>query len=249
MRNYVIILVTISIFYFDSICVAQDNYLLAKYETSINGQPFYRSQLYMSENWVEFYTNKLSNAPEKVEFEITELSKKEHVEILLEFTGHVIIKKNLNEIVSGENLMSKVKYYKESLPNLSWNITSEQKMMDSLLCIKATLTHRCNDYVVWFAPSIPLHYGPWKLHGLPGLIVEAFDTKLRKVYRLLSAEQISKATFEKGAISITDNIEPLTNFKKDIKKLEKRLTQNLMEDCVDCDNHRKFSITTFECFE
>lgn len=249
MKHFIVILLIIATFCFCSNIAAQSNYLFAKYETSINGQQSYVSKLYMSENWVEFYTNKLTDAPDKVEIEKNGSENDEHAEILLEFTSHVIIKKDLNEMISGENLMQKVKYYKEPLTTLHWTITQEQKMIDSLLCIKATLTHRCNDYVAWFAPSIPLQHGPWKLHGLPGLIVEVSDTKLRKVYRLLSVEQISKITFEKGIVSIPNQVEPIDNFRKDIEKLEKRLTQNLMRDCVTCESHRKFNITTFECFE
>jgi GLPGLI family protein len=67
-------------------------------------------------------------------------------------------------------------YVKEVCPKMNWKIEKETKKIGSLLCKKATTTFRGRTYTAWFAPDIALPYGPWKLNGLPGLIVEAYDT-------------------------------------------------------------------------
>src|SRR5690554_5979665 len=67
-------------------------------------------------------------------------------------------------------------YVKEKTPKISWKIEKETKNIGQLTCQKATATFRGRDYTAWFAPDIPLPYGPWKLQGLPGIILEAYDT-------------------------------------------------------------------------
>lgn len=63
----------------------------------------------------------------------------------------------------------------EGLPKISWNITSETKNINSYRCIKATAQYRGRTYIVWFTTDFPGYFGPWKLHGLPGVILEAHD--------------------------------------------------------------------------
>ncbi|WP_405209208.1 GLPGLI family protein [Aquimarina sp. LLG6339-5] len=63
----------------------------------------------------------------------------------------------------------------EDLQKISWNITSETKNIDSYRCIKATTTYKGREYIVWFTTDFPGYFGPWKLHGLPGIILEAHD--------------------------------------------------------------------------
>ncbi len=46
-----------------------------------------------------------------------------------------------------------------------------------LHCQKATTHFKGRDYTAWFCPDLPLHVGPWKLNGLPGVIVQAYDAK------------------------------------------------------------------------
>jgi|SRR5690625_114946 len=60
-------------------------------------------------------------------------------------------------------------------PRLDWNITDENKEIGEYIAIKAEVTFRGRDYEAWFTPEIPISAGPWKLHGLPGLILEAKD--------------------------------------------------------------------------
>lgn len=60
-------------------------------------------------------------------------------------------------------------------PKLVWEISSETKEVGDYTVIKAETSFRGRDYEAWFAPNIPIPAGPWKLNGLPGLILEAAD--------------------------------------------------------------------------
>ena len=73
------------------------------------------------------------------------------------------------------------KYVKDSTINIPWNIKEETKMIGIYKVQKATAHFRGRDYTAWFTSQIPLPYGPWKLVGLPGLILEAYDTN-KEIY-------------------------------------------------------------------
>lgn len=83
-------------------------------------------------------------------------------------------------------------YVKEDLPKIEWNITNEKKTIGNFDCTKASGCFRGRKYTAWFATSIPLPYGPWKLQGLPGLILEAYDTNKEVYFYFKSLEYPSK---------------------------------------------------------
>ena len=64
----------------------------------------------------------------------------------------------------------------DTLPEIEWQLTAETKTIDSISCQKAIGKFRGRTYSAWYAKEIPVAVGPWKLHGLPGLIVEAEDS-------------------------------------------------------------------------
>ncbi|WP_316829732.1 GLPGLI family protein [Pedobacter aquatilis] len=65
--------------------------------------------------------------------------------------------------------------YEEKPPQISWQITKDTLSFSGLSCKKATGKYNGKNWIAWFSTEYPLPYGPWKLIGLPGLIIEAYD--------------------------------------------------------------------------
>ncbi len=93
-----------------------------------------------------------------------------------------------------------------------WNISDEGKDIAGFSCSKATTTFRGREWIAWFAPEIPLPYGPWKLHGLPGLIMEMQDNSSTYVISVQKIEFVPSDIFNKDfkTLAGTKNELPLT---------------------------------------
>ena len=65
----------------------------------------------------------------------------------------------------------------ETIPKLNWELSDETKKISDFNCNMATTTFRGRKYTAWYATELTNSYGPWKLQGLPGLILEAYDEK------------------------------------------------------------------------
>jgi len=66
--------------------------------------------------------------------------------------------------------------YREEIESPVWEIEDETKIILGYECNKAEAEYRGRRWIAWFAPDIPIQEGPWKLCGLPGLILEAYDS-------------------------------------------------------------------------
>lgn len=65
---------------------------------------------------------------------------------------------------------------KDSLPTLKWNLNStDTKLIDKIICQKATTSFRGSQIVAWYSKEIPISFGPWKFRGLPGTILELYN--------------------------------------------------------------------------
>ncbi|MBP3725678.1 MAG: GLPGLI family protein, partial [Bacteroidaceae bacterium] len=58
-------------------------------------------------------------------------------------------------------------------PDIAWTLTVDTLTVNGYHCQQATTTFRGVAWTVWYTEEIPSSAGPWRLRGLPGLIVEA----------------------------------------------------------------------------
>ena len=75
----------------------------------------------------------------------------------------------------------------------TWILTSEKKQVDNLTLQKATTTWGGRNWMAWFAKEIPFQEGPYKFHGLPGLIIEVSDDQNNYKFSLAKSENIKES--------------------------------------------------------
>lgn len=80
--------------------------------------------------------------------------------------------------------------YEEMKTDLGWVILNEKKTIENYNCQRAVLTFRGRKYEAWFTKEIPISLGPFKFHGLPGLILEINDEKMHYRYKCIGVEKL-----------------------------------------------------------
>lgn len=91
-------------------------------------------------------------------------------------TYNVIKEQSNKTLTFADNVGGNHVLYQEPFPQFNWKLTNEKKKIMDHLCQKATCKFRGRTYIAWFTTEIPLNNGPWKFNGLPGLIMEVYDT-------------------------------------------------------------------------
>lgn len=67
--------------------------------------------------------------------------------------------------------------YAESGRPVVWNLEEETDTICGYVCKKATGEYGGRTWTAWYAQEIPAAFGPWKLCGLPGLVMAANDAE------------------------------------------------------------------------
>ena len=76
--------------------------------------------------------------------------------------------------------------YEEEWEKPVWEITDSTSTIGGYECMLAVSNYRGRRWYAWFTPEIAISEGPWKLCGLPGLILEAHDEKNHYQYSAMT---------------------------------------------------------------
>ncbi|MFP3599528.1 GLPGLI family protein [Chryseobacterium sp. SIMBA_029] len=100
-------------------------------------------------------------------------------------------KNTKNTFYENYEYIGDVNFYKIEEPaNFNWKTTDSTKIINELKVQKAEANFGGRKWIAWFAGEIPLSYGPYKFNGLPGLIIQIYDTKKEYLFTLIKSEKI-----------------------------------------------------------
>jgi len=136
---------------------------------------------------------------------------------------------------------------KENNLIFKWILQKETRKIGTFICQKATTTFRGRNYIAWFAKEIPVPFGPWKFKGLPGLILEVYDTE--NVFHIITKKiEINQKSICKLNITTKELQKPLTlkmyfkerknlinaDFARLSSKMGRTRPLKMDENCDDC---------------
>ncbi len=148
------------------------------------------------------------------------------------------------------DLDQRSRYYADTLYPMSWVITSDRKNINGFECIKAITQYKGREYIAWYDSSLQIPNGPWKLGGLPGLIIEAYDKEQQwhVVADLISNEVGYDFNFYRSLMN--KPIKNYPSYSTDVKKIfsaiEGMMSAQAIGDCLTCETKSTLKFNTWE---
>jgi GLPGLI family protein len=138
--------------------------------------------------------------------------------------------------------------WEETIDEMSWELSEDTLTYLSYLCQKATCTFRGRDYTAWFTSDIPIHNGPWKFGGLPGLILKVEDSKGEYIFECAGIENATIPVSISSGLSNFKNMTRIkflqsdkTFFRDPVSMLKSRESDNLRIHIMNIDTGKALS--------
>lgn len=97
-----------------------------------------------------------------------------------------------SKLVTREKFMSAYYLVEEQYEKINWKMSKDTLNVNGIHCKKAIATFKGRNWIAWYAPELPFQSGPWKLSGLPGLIIQAYDDKKEVMFEFSGIDNLKK---------------------------------------------------------
>ncbi|MBQ8520427.1 MAG: GLPGLI family protein [Bacteroides sp.] len=183
----------------------------------------YLDSLHSTPSGRELYKQMLTAA-------VREVIKTKNYDLIPHKKGNIYVFKDRKDLtVSVYELMGLAESgcYTEPLAEMQWIIGDSTKTILEYECVVAHTEYHGRQWTAWFTPELPIQEGPWKLCGLPGLILEASESSgqhaftatgivksLKEIIPIYSPEKYKKVDRKKllrNKRAVRDNQELLSN--------------------------------------
>ncbi|WP_282070183.1 GLPGLI family protein [Olleya namhaensis] len=148
---------------------------------------------------------------------------------------------NTNKLSSTETITFDNSLYlvTEALSKLEWDLSHADTLkIGTYICNKATTSFRGRNYIAWYTNDIAITFGPWKFHGLPGLILDMYDEthKFEWIVTKISKKVINEKTLNQDKHDVNIDLKAfvalraevfnkkMNNFKNNLKSRQDRGT-------------------------
>lgn len=133
----------------------------------------------------------------------------------------------------------------EKYEKQQWQLLDSTRNISGYPCKLAVCQFRGRTYKAWYTTEIEIEEGPWKFHGLPGLIVEIADIWDHYHFTLIGMrrENIKPVCFYRTDRDDMENVSRIEYLKgsreqyKLIQKRKKRRGQTMAYDFLERDYH------------
>lgn len=114
----------------------------------------------------------------------------------------------------------------DQLPDFKWQIKSKTKVIKGYNCQLATEYWRGRTYDAWFTSDLPYSFGPWKLNGLPGVILEAYDATNTVRFECDSIAKNVEVGINLPEDAIVTSQKEFDRMEQSMKKVNKQLSNS-----------------------
>lgn len=142
-------------------------------------------------------------------------------------------------------------FYTEPIDEMNWTIVEDSTTtILGYECIMAKSDYHGRQWKAWFTPEIPIPFGPWKLRGLPGLILKAdadggfsfVATGLERTDRIITPMYLQEDYSKVDRLKALDNAEYYMNNEENIMNAQGQSVKIYMLD----DNGNKVEVPKYD---
>ncbi|MDR3713120.1 MAG: GLPGLI family protein [Puia sp.] len=94
-----------------------------------------------------------------------------------------------NQVIQIQHIATSTYLIADTVGAIQWKVLDSTRDIQGYLCQKASGESHGRNYTAWFCIDLPYNFGPRRLNGLPGLILEAYDDQREILYTLNHIEQ------------------------------------------------------------